>query len=74
MLVVLTDAQLFPPQVVCQSCLLADRKGLPRWYRGRLCCGTLIPKTAVDHLHQYRCAMGFRLAEVGEYQPQTEHE
>jgi hypothetical protein len=71
MLVVLTDAQLFPSQVVCQSCLLADQAGLPRWQKGRLCCGTAVPDRNDQRSRHYRCRMGFHLAEVNEHLPSS---
>jgi hypothetical protein len=69
MLVVLTDAQLFPPQIVCQSCLLANQAGLPRWQQGRLCCGIAVSDRNTQQSQHYRCRMGFHLAEVGEPLP-----
>jgi hypothetical protein len=66
MLVILTKDQLLSPQVVCQSCLLADCQGQPRWHQDRLCCGQLlepIPDSDIQS-KQYRCQMGFRIAEV----------
>ncbi len=38
MLVILTDNQIFAPEQVCQSCLLADGSGQPRWRGGKLHC------------------------------------
>lgn len=66
MLVILTEDQLLSPQVVCQSCLLADRQGQPRWHHDRLCCGRLLDQLSDTEPHpkQYQCQMGFRVAEV----------
>jgi len=36
MLVILMENQMLAPQRVCQSCLLADRTGQPRWSGGEL--------------------------------------
>lgn len=69
MLVVLTDAQLFSPQIVCQSCLLADHSGSPRWQKGQLCCATAVPDGNNQRSRHYRCKMGFHLAEVTDHQP-----
>ncbi|WP_299411604.1 hypothetical protein [Acaryochloris sp. IP29b_bin.148] len=66
MLVILTEEQLLAPQAVCQSCLLADREGQPRWRQDRLCCGRLLEKRSDSdsQLKQYRCQMGFCVAYV----------
>lgn len=66
MLVILTEDQLLSPQVVCQSCLLADCQGQPRWQQDRLCCGRLLEQRSESDLQakQYRCQMGFRIAQV----------
>ena len=65
MLVVVMENHVLPPASVCQNCLMADHSGQPRWQAGKLQCGQMleprIPKAPV----QYRCAMGFRIAEVG---------
>ena len=44
MLVILMDEQILAPEQVCQSCLLADRSGQPRWRGGELRCGQAIRK------------------------------
>ncbi|WP_299491931.1 hypothetical protein [Acaryochloris sp. IP29b_bin.137] len=66
MLVILTKDQLLSPQVVCQSCVLADRQGRPRWRQDRLCCGHLLEQISETEPQskQYQCQMGFRVAEV----------
>ncbi len=72
MLVMMTEHQLLPPQTVCQTCLFADQQGLPRWRQGQLCCGSMVPECsppkvpdcAVQKIRQFRCEMGFRLANV----------
>lgn len=64
MLVVLMNNQLLSPQLVCQTCLLADQSGQPRWRQGRLCCGYPIQKITENQPKQYRCQMGFRIADV----------
>jgi len=66
MLVILIEDQLLSPQVVCQSCLLADRKGQPRWRQERLCCGRLLDQRSEADAQpkQYQCQMGFRVAQV----------
>ena len=66
MLVILTEDQLLSPQVVCQSCLLANRQGQPRWHQNKLCCGHLLEQISETELQpkQYQCQMGFRVAKV----------
>ncbi len=44
MLVILMEDQILAPQQVCQSCLLADSNGQPRWRQGQLRCGHIISK------------------------------
>lgn len=64
MLVILMDDQLISPHKVCQTCLLADQSGQPRWRRGQLCCGQAVRKSTEQHPDQYECAMGFRVANI----------
>lgn len=64
MLVVLMDEQILSPSQVCQSCLLADKNGQPRWQQGRLRCGHAIRKLSNNQPDQYECEMGFRIANV----------
>ncbi len=64
MLVILTDNQILAPGQVCQSCLLADQTGQPRWRRGRLCCGQAVKKVAEQQSEQFECVMGFRVAQI----------
>ena len=64
MLVIVTEEQLLPPQYVCQTCLLADHHGQPRWHQGQLCCGQLMHETTEQQAQQYKCQMGFRIANV----------
>ena len=64
MLVILIEDQLFAPQNVCQSCLLADQSGQPRWRQGQLRCGQVIRKLAAGQPDQYQCLMGFRIAKI----------
>jgi hypothetical protein len=69
MLVILMEDQIFPPEQICQSCLMADSSGQPRWRGGKLRCGEAIHKfDQNDHteeqLEQYECAMGFRIANI----------
>lgn len=64
MLVILMENQMLSPQCVCQSCLLADQNGQPRWRGGQLRCGHLIPKLGTNQPEQYECEMGFRIAHV----------
>ncbi|NQZ65267.1 MULTISPECIES: hypothetical protein [Cyanophyceae] len=64
MLVILTDNQILAPGQVCQSCLLADQTGQPRWRRGRLYCGQAVKKVAEQQSEQFECVMGFRVAQI----------
>jgi hypothetical protein len=64
MLVILMEDQILAPQQVCQSCLLADSSGQPRWRQGQLCCGHIISKITERHPDQYECMMGFRIANI----------
>ncbi len=64
MLVILTNEQVLSPQQVCQGCLLADRKGLPRWRQGTLCCGHAVNKIKDTQPDIYECEMGFRVAHI----------
>lgn len=63
MLVILMDDQILAPERVCQSCLLANGSGQPRWYRGKLGCGQAI-RQAQEQPEQYECLMGFRVAHI----------
>jgi len=64
MLVVLLEEQILSPKQVCQNCLLADRRGLPRWRRGHLGCGQSLSKLTNQQPDLYECQMGFRLAHL----------
>ena len=64
MLVIMMDNQLISPQKVCQTCLLADQTGQPRWTSGQLRCGHAIHKLTEQQPDQYECAMGFRVINI----------
>ena len=64
MLVVLMENQLFAPQQVCQTCLMADQNGQPRWHQGQLRCGRAVRKLAEGMPEQFECQMGFRIAHI----------
>jgi hypothetical protein len=64
MLVILMDNQLLSPQQVCQTCLLADQSGRPRWQQGRLRCGYAVQNVTDQQPAQYECQMGFRIADI----------
>ena len=64
MLVILMDEQILTPHYVCQSCLLADRSGHPRWRQGQLRCGHAIRKLTEEQPDQYECLMGFRIVNI----------
>lgn len=65
MLVVMMKDQLLSPTVVCQSCLMADQQGQPRYHDGRLTCGRLLNPLQNGQLQQYECQMGFKIADIG---------
>lgn len=64
MLVILVGDQILTPQKVCQTCLLADQSGQPRWHQGQLRCGRSVRIFAEAQPNQYECQMGFRVANV----------
>lgn len=64
MLVIVMEEQILAPQHVCQSCLLADQSGQPRWRGGQLRCGRAIRKLTDGQPDQYQCLMGFRIANL----------
>jgi hypothetical protein len=64
MLVVLMKNQLLTPQQICQTCLLADQSGQPRWRQGQLCCGYLIRKLDENQPELYQCQMGFQIVNI----------
>ncbi len=64
MLVILMKDHLLPPQQVCQSCLMADQSGQPRWHHGQLRCGRALRKLTENQPDQYECQMGFRIANI----------
>jgi hypothetical protein len=64
MLVILMDDQIISPQVVCQTCLMADHSGQPRWQGGQLRCGHAVRKLTENQPDQYECQMGFRIANI----------
>jgi hypothetical protein len=72
MLVMLTNNQLFSPHVVCQSCLLADHYGQPRWHQGQLSCGRQVYGVSEQQPQQYQCQMGFRIAEIANCSPNVD--
>jgi conjugal transfer/entry exclusion protein len=64
MLVILMDNQILAPTQVCQSCLMADDSGQPRWREGQLRCGQAIHQLTAQQPPQYKCMMGFRVADI----------
>jgi hypothetical protein len=64
MLVVMMNNQLLAPDAVCQSCLMADQGGQPRWRQGQLRCGRLLAHAEPGQPTQYECQMGFRIAHI----------
>jgi hypothetical protein len=64
MLVILAGDQILSPQKVCQTCLMADQSGQPRWSQGQLRCGHAIRKLSEQQPNQYECQMGFRVANI----------
>lgn len=71
MLVILTDRQILSTKQVCDGCLMADSRGLPRWRQGKLCCGHLVETfkndagiTCSERAKVYQCQMGFQVTEI----------
>jgi hypothetical protein len=64
MLIILVEDQILTPKQVCQSCLLADESGSPRWRGGQLVCAHAVEKLTAQQPEQYECVMGFRIAYI----------
>jgi hypothetical protein len=64
MLVILMENQLIATEQVCQTCLMADQSGQPRWHQGQLRCGRALQKIVEGQPAQYECEMGFRVANI----------
>ena len=64
MVVMIADEQILPAQKVCQSCLMSDHHGLPRWHGSQLGCGKIVPQTTSRQAKIYRCQMGFKVTQV----------
>ncbi|MBO3462790.1 hypothetical protein G7B40_001855 [Aetokthonos hydrillicola Thurmond2011] len=64
MLVIVTEEQILTPRQVCQSCLLADKSGQPRWLQGQLGCGRAVSQGNSIGTDQYECVMGFRIVNI----------
>ncbi|MGH2415615.1 MAG: hypothetical protein ACRDEA_18370 [Microcystaceae cyanobacterium] len=64
MLVILTDEQILSTQQVCQGCLLANHRGLPRWHQGKLGCGRALGKLGDNQPDLYKCQMGFTIVSI----------
>lgn len=64
MLVILIREQIIAPKKVCESCVLADQSGQPRWSDGKLGCGQAVNKITEQQPDSYECIMGFRIANI----------
>jgi len=64
MLVIVMENQILSPHQVCQTCLMADTSGQPRWQRGELRCGRTLGRVTEHQPEQYECQMGFRIANI----------
>lgn len=64
MLVIMMQDQLLTPHHVCQSCLMADQSGQPRWRQGQLLCGRALRTLSESQPEQFECQMGFRIANI----------
>lgn len=64
MLVILIQEQLIAPRKVCESCVLADRSGQPRFAQGKLRCGQAVSKITEQQPDWYECIMGFHIANI----------
>ncbi len=50
MLVMVLNEQVIAPKTVCQTCLLADQSGQPRWSSGNLRCGRALGRLTENKL------------------------
>ena len=66
MLVILLDDQVIPSGAVCAGCLMASQSGQPRLRDGKLGCARQLD--SASKLAQYKCQMGFRLANIESFQ------
>ncbi|MDY6936529.1 MAG: hypothetical protein SWY16_02595 [Cyanobacteriota bacterium] len=64
MLVIVTDDRIVPTCQVCQNCLLADRRGQPRWKHGQLGCAHSVQEDRGDRGDRYECEMGFLVVNI----------
>lgn len=64
MIVMITDEQILSAKQVCQNCLMADSRGLPRWRRGQLGCGQALQGSSAKQAKIYKCQMGFNVTEI----------
>ncbi len=64
MLVVMMNDQLLSPAAICQSCLMANQQGQPRFHHGHLTCGRRLLTSHDNQPAQYECQMGFRIANI----------
>ena len=64
MLVAIAGEQILSIEQVCQTCLMADTHGLPRWNHGKLGCGKALQKSLDRQATVYECQMGFRVTQV----------
>ncbi|MBR8829269.1 MAG: hypothetical protein DSM107014_15460 [Gomphosphaeria aponina SAG 52.96 = DSM 107014] len=64
MLVIFTQEQILNPTQVCQSCLLADRGGKPRWHHGKLGCGHALRESENNKPALFECEMGFQIVNL----------
>jgi hypothetical protein len=65
MLVIVLDDNLIPPQTVCETCLMADQQGRPRWNGEKLRCGKALGKPTEQQPAAFQCVMGFRVVNLG---------
>lgn len=65
MLVVMMKEQLLTPNAVCQTCLMANQEGQPRFHHGRLTCGRSLTNPQEGQPRQYECQMGFTITDIG---------
>ena len=67
MLVIFTEQQILSTKQVCGSCLMADSGGLPRWRKGKLCCGRLINERQNNNSDRdnIRCEKDLALQDLG---------
>lgn len=64
MIVMIADEQILSAKQICQSCLMSDHSGLPRWHDSKLGCAKVFQKPTFKQAKVYQCQMGFNVTQV----------